>query len=86
MDTIVPSMPKKLLEEPDDTQYHLKVTAIEEQIEQLNESFREKKAQRYEKRAQMIDGQVGRNPVQDQLNELFKELKVYTDQKVEINK
>ena len=79
MDTVVPSMPKKPLEEPDASKYHLEVAAIDEKIEQLNEEFKEKKAQRWEKRSQMVDGQQGRNPVQEKLNELFKELKVYTD-------
>ena len=79
MDTVVPSMPKKPLEEPDGSKYHLEVAAIDEKIEQLNEEFKEKKAQRSEKRGQMIDGQHGRNPVREKLNELYNELKVYTD-------
>ena len=85
MDTIIPSMPKKLLEEPDDGKYHLQVAAIDDQIDQLNDEFRDMKAQRWEKRSAMVDGQQARNPVKDQLTELFRELRVYTDQKKEIH-
>ena len=56
MDTIIPSIPKKLLTEPDDSQYHLQVAAIDEKIDALNEEFKEKKSQRWEKRSMMIDG------------------------------
>ena len=51
MDTIIPSMPKKFLEEPDDAKYHLQVAAIDDQIDQLNDEFRDMKAQRWEKRS-----------------------------------
>jgi len=33
VETVVPPMPKKLLEEPDDSKYHLEVAGIDEQIE-----------------------------------------------------
>ena len=56
MDTIVPNMPKKPLEEPDDSKYHLQIAEIDEQIEQMNESFKEKKANKWEKRSKMVDG------------------------------
>ena len=78
MDTIVPSMPKNPLKEPDDSKYHLEVSAIEDQIEKLNEEFKELKATRWSKKSEMIDGQQARNPVKEKLDELFKELKVYT--------
>ena len=51
MDTIVPSMPKELLEEPDDAKYHLQMAELDDRIEQLNEEFKERKSQRWEKRS-----------------------------------
>ena len=56
MDTIVPSMPKNPLKEPDDSKYHLEVSAIEDQIEKLNEEFKELKATRWSKKSEMVDG------------------------------
>lgn len=77
--TIIPNMPKRPLEEPDDDKYHAKTIDLENQIEKLNEEIQEKKSQRKEKRDSMVDGQRGRNPIKEQLNELFNELRVYTD-------
>lgn len=74
-------MPKKLLEEPDDSKYHLEVARIDEQIEKLQEEFKELVAQQHEIRALMKTGQLGKNPIRDQLRELFSELKTYTDEK-----
>ena len=45
IDTIVPPMPKKPLREPDDAQYHLEVAAIDEEIEKLQEDFKDKVAE-----------------------------------------
>jgi len=72
-------MPKKPQEEPDDDVYHAKNVDLESQIEKLNEEIQEKKSERKEKRVSMVDGQRGRNPIKEQLNELFNELRVYTD-------
>ena len=47
MDTIVPQMPKEILREPDDSKYHLQSAAVDEQIEKLNEEFKELKAARW---------------------------------------
>ena len=47
MDTIIPQMPKEILQEPDDSKYHLQSAAIDEQIEKLNEEFKELKAARW---------------------------------------
>jgi len=55
-ETVVPAMPKKLLEEPDDAQYHLSVAVFDEQIEELQETFEELKAEQHETRSIMKDG------------------------------
>lgn len=45
IETVTPPMPKKVLEEPDDAQYHLDVAHIDEEIEKLNEQFEELKSE-----------------------------------------
>ena len=57
IETVIPDMPKKILEEPDDAQYHLSVARIDEEIEQLNEKFEELKGEQHETRSKMKDGQ-----------------------------
>ena len=59
----MPAMPKTVLEEPDETKYHMGIDSINEKIEALNDEFKDKKAQLYEKRSEMTDGQQGRNPI-----------------------
>ena len=44
MDTIIPNMPKKSLEEPDDNQYHANIGIIETSIEKINEEIKELKS------------------------------------------
>ena len=82
-ETVVPTMPKKPLEEPDDAQYHLSVAVFDEQIEELQETFEELKAEQHETRSIMKDGQHGRNPIQMELKELFGELSQYSQEKKE---
>lgn len=41
LDTVVPALPKQPLEEPDDAKYHLEVARIDEQIEKMQEEFKE---------------------------------------------
>ena len=77
IDTIVPPMPKKPLREPDDAQYHLEVANIDEEIEKLQEDFKDKVAEQHEARTSMREGQQGRDPIQSQLRELFDELNQY---------
>lgn len=76
-------MPKKVLEEPDDARYHLDVAQIDEEIEKLNEKFEELKSEQHETRSKMRDGQQGRNPIRDELRELFGELTVLNQEKKE---
>ena len=57
IDTIVPPMPKKLLQEPDDSQYHLEVAGIDEQIDKLTEQFNDLVAEQHEARTSMKEGQ-----------------------------
>jgi len=40
-ETIVPEMPKKPLQEPDDSQYHLEVAAVNDEIEKLQDEFKD---------------------------------------------
>ena len=47
IETVVPPMPKKPLEEPDDAKYHLEVARIDEQIEKLQEDFKELIAEKH---------------------------------------
>lgn len=68
-DTIVPDKPKKILTEPDDVVYHMKIAEIDEKIEVLNEEIREVQARLKQDRNDMIDGQQARNPIQKELNE-----------------
>ena len=56
-------MPKKPLREPDDAHYHLQVAAIDEEIEKLQEEFKDKVAEQHEARNAMKEGQQGRNPI-----------------------
>lgn len=56
IDTIVPSMPKKVLQEPDDAQYHLEVAAIDEQIEKMQDEFNDRVAEQHEARTSMKEG------------------------------
>ena len=56
IDTIVPEKPKKMIEEPDDAKFHLKADQLNEQIEKLNEDFKERKADVHSKRSEMTDG------------------------------
>lgn len=56
VDTIVPPMPKKPLQEPDDAQYHLEVAAIDEEIEKLQDEFKDRMAEQHEARNSMKDG------------------------------
>ena len=41
VDTTVPPLPKKLLSEPDDTKYHTEVNKIDEEMERLQEEFKD---------------------------------------------
>jgi len=49
-------MPKKPLQEPDDAQYHLEVAAIDEEIEKLQDEFKDRMAEQHEARNSMKDG------------------------------
>jgi len=49
-------MPKKLLEEPDDSKYHLDVAGIDEQIELHQEEFKALVAEQAQMRAEMRQG------------------------------
>lgn len=40
IETLVPALPKKPLEEPDDAKYHLEVARLDEQIEAQQEEFK----------------------------------------------
>ena len=40
VETLVPALPKKPLEEPDDAKYHLDVARLDEQIEAQQEEFK----------------------------------------------
>ena len=57
LETVVPDRPKKLLQEPDDAQYHLDVANIDEKIEGLQDELTDLKAEAHETRASMRDGQ-----------------------------
>jgi len=83
VDTIVPEMPKKPIQEPDDASHHLEIAGIDEQIEALQEEFKDKVAEQHEARTNMKEGQQGRNPIRDELNELFGELNKYSKEKKE---
>ena len=41
IETVVPAMPKNKLQEPDDAKYHLEMAKQDEQIEKLQEEFKE---------------------------------------------
>ena len=57
IDTIVPPMPKKPLREPDEAQYHLEVAGIDEEIDKLQEDFKDKVAEQHEAWTSMREGQ-----------------------------
>jgi uncharacterized small protein (DUF1192 family) len=61
--TIVPDRPKKILTEPDDVAYHMKVHELDEKIEVLNAEIKELQAQLGQQKSDMIDGQQARNPI-----------------------
>jgi len=65
MDTIIPAMPKKPLEEPDDAAYHLEIASIDMKISELQDSFKDLVAEQHETRSLMKEGQLGRNPIRD---------------------
>ena len=81
IDTIVPDKPRKVLQEPDDVAYHMKVVEIDEQIEKLNLEIKEIDAHVKKQSSDMIDGQQARNPIRSELSGHFAELKTYTDKK-----
>ncbi len=85
IDTIVPPMPddKKILVEPDDAAYHMKVDKINEEIEKLKDTVKDKRADLQEKKSSMMDGQQGRYPIKQQLKEHYDELNIYNAQKKE---
>lgn len=56
-ETIVPDKPKKILTEPDDVAYHMKVAQIDEKIEVLKAEIKEINADMVQERSDMIDGQ-----------------------------
>ena len=79
IDTIIPPMPEanKILSEPDDAAYHMKVDKINEEIEMLKETIKDKKAEIQERKSKMMDGQQGRYPIKQQLKEHYDELNIY---------
>ena len=83
VDTIVPDMPKTPISEPDDASHHLQIASIDEEIDSLQDEFKDKVAEQHEARTNMKEGQQGRNPIRDQLNELFGELSEYNKEKKE---
>jgi chromosome segregation ATPase len=56
---------------------------MQEQIDKLNEEFKEKKAELHLKKSQMFDGQQGRNPIRQALKEHFNELNHFNAEKKE---
>lgn len=47
IDTIVPPMPTKILEEPDETKYRLNYDALEEEIERLQAERKDAREELY---------------------------------------
>jgi chromosome segregation ATPase len=83
-DTIVPEKPKRILTEPDDVAYHMKIAEIDEKVEALNVDIKDINATFTQERNDMIDGQQARNPIKKELSEQFAELKIFSDKKVAI--
>jgi tetrahydromethanopterin S-methyltransferase subunit G len=52
----VPEKPKKILTEPDDFAYHMKVAQIDEKIEVLKAEISEERGKMVQERSDMIDG------------------------------
>jgi uncharacterized coiled-coil DUF342 family protein len=83
-ETVVPSVPKPLLQEPDDSVYHNGQIAKDEKIEQLQREFNDLTIVYGDRINQLRSGQQGKGVISTELRGHFDELKVWKDKKRDI--
>ncbi len=83
-ETVVPSVPKPLLVEPDDAAYHNGQIAKDEKIEELQAEFNDLTVRYGERLNQLRSGQQGKGGVSKELRGHFDALKEWQDKKREI--